>query len=79
MMDGNSTDRTREIAREQSTHSRSGSRKGRAVRKAVSLIEQLIVLIIDSGVTYWLDQADWALKPILEKKLTTSSATVSPL
>ncbi|MUV90045.1 S-layer glycoprotein N-glycosyltransferase AglJ [Halapricum sp. CBA1109] len=72
VMDGHSTDGTREIAERKGArvHTQSGTGqgagKGQAVREALSLIESPVVLMLDGDATYRPDQAERLLEPIFE-------------
>ncbi|MCU4717100.1 S-layer glycoprotein N-glycosyltransferase AglJ [Halapricum hydrolyticum] len=68
VMDGGSTDGTREIAREHGAEVRqqTGSGKGQAVREAISLIEQPYVLLVDGDATYRPEDAPEMLDPLLD-------------
>ncbi|MEF8825664.1 MAG: S-layer glycoprotein N-glycosyltransferase AglJ [Halapricum sp.] len=68
VMDGGSTDGTREIAREHGAQVREQTRsgKGQAVREAISLIEQPYVLMVDGDATYRPEDAPRMLEPLLE-------------
>lgn len=66
VMDGGSTDGTRALAAEAGARveEQSGSGKGQAVREAVGLIDQPVVLMVDGDSTYRPDEADRMLAPI---------------
>ncbi|QSG11743.1 Glycosyl transferase family 2 [Halapricum desulfuricans] len=68
VMDGGSSDRTREIAREHGAEVRqqTGSGKGQAVREAIALIEQPYVLLVDGDATYRPEDAPAMLDPLLD-------------
>ena len=68
VIDGGSTDGTREIAREHGAEVRqqTGSGKGQAIREAVQLIEQPYVLMLDGDATYRPEEAPAMLDPLLE-------------
>ena len=72
VMDGNSTDGTREIARDEGarveiqSHTGQGKGKGQAVREAIALIDAPVILMLDGDATYRPDQADRLLDPIFE-------------
>lgn len=66
VMDGHSTDNTREIAESMGTDVRvqSGKGKGQAVREAISIIDTPITLIVDGDGTYRPSEATRLLEPI---------------
>lgn len=66
VMDGGSTDGTREIAADAGARveSQSGSGKGQAVREAVELIDHPVILMVDGDSTYRADEAERMLEPI---------------
>ena len=68
VMDGGSTDGTREIAREYDVEVRQqrGSGKGQAVREAISLIDQPYVLLVDGDATYRPEDAPAMLEPLVD-------------
>jgi len=68
VMDGGSTDGTREIAREYDVDVRQqrGSGKGQAVREAISLIDQPYVLLVDGDATYRPEDAPAMLEPLVD-------------
>jgi dolichol-phosphate mannosyltransferase len=67
VIDGGSTDGTREIAREAGAEvvQQSGSGKGQAVREGVGLIQEPYVLLVDGDSTYRPEEADRLLAPLL--------------
>jgi glycosyltransferase (TIGR04182 family) len=67
VIDGGSTDGTREIAREEGAEvvQQSNSGKGQAVREAVGLIDEPYVLLVDGDSTYRPEEADRLLDPLL--------------
>ncbi len=71
VVDGHSTDGTREIAREHGAHvveqsgDGRGAGKGQAVREALDLIEAPYVLMLDGDGTYDPEDADALLEPLL--------------
>jgi len=67
VVDGGSTDGTREIATERGARvvEQSGSGKGQAVREAIGMIEKPYVLLIDGDATYRPAEADRLLAPLL--------------
>jgi len=67
VMDGGSTDGTREIAGEYDVEVRQqrGSGKGQAVREAISLIDQPYVLLVDGDATYRPEDAPAMLEPLV--------------
>lgn len=68
VIDGDSTDGTREIAEDHGARviTQSGSGKGQAVREAVEHIEKPYVLMADGDGTYRPDDADRMLDPIFD-------------
>ncbi len=68
VMDGGSTDETQELAAEAGARVeiQSGSGKGQAVREAVGLISQPVVLMADGDSTYRADEAHRMLSPIFD-------------
>lgn len=68
VVDGDSTDGTREIAEDNGARviTQSGSGKGQAVREAVEHIEKPYVLMADGDGTYRPDDADQMLDPIFD-------------
>mgnify|MGYP006289627075 CR=1 FL=1 len=68
VIDGNSTDRTREIASEHGAEVtvQSGSGKGQAVREALLQIDHDVVVLIDGDGTYRPEDAEDLLAPILD-------------
>lgn len=68
VMDGGSTDGTREIAGEYDVEVRQqrGSGKGQAVREAISLIDQPYVLLVDGDATYRPEDAPAMLDPLVD-------------
>ena len=68
VIDGGSTDGTRELAREAGARviRQSGSGKGQAVREAVEAINQPHVLMLDGDATYRPEQAHRLVEPLLE-------------
>ncbi len=68
VIDGGSTDGTRDIAREHGVEVRqqSGSGKGQAVREAISLIDQPYVLLVDGDATYRPEDAPAMLEPLVD-------------
>jgi len=67
VVDGHSTDETREIARDHGARvvEQSGKGKGQAVREGVSLIEEEYVLMLDADGTYLPEEAPQLLEPVL--------------
>lgn len=67
VVDGGSTDDTRELAREAGATviTQSGSGKGQAVREAVAHIDAPYVLMADADMTYDAAEADRLLEPLL--------------
>ncbi|MFB6173413.1 MAG: S-layer glycoprotein N-glycosyltransferase AglJ [Halobacteriales archaeon] len=67
VMDGGSTDGTREIAREHGARveRQSGSGKGQAIREALALIDAEYVLMLDGDGTYRPADADAVLDPVV--------------
>jgi len=68
VVDGNSTDGTREIAREHGATvlTQSGDGKGQAVREGVAHLDQEYVLMADGDGTYRPEDADRMLQPLFE-------------
>jgi dolichol-phosphate mannosyltransferase len=68
VIDGGSTDGTREIAAEHGARVRqqSGSGKGQAVREALEFVDRPYVLLIDGDATYRPEQAHRLLEPLFE-------------
>jgi len=68
VVDGDSADDTREIAREHGArvHVQSGKGKGQAVREGVSLVEREHVLMLDGDGTYRVEDAEAMLEPLLD-------------
>ncbi|WP_456368475.1 S-layer glycoprotein N-glycosyltransferase AglJ [Geoglobus sp.] len=66
VIDGHSTDRTREIAREKGAEVvvQSGKGKGQAVREAFGLIDDDVVVMIDADGTYMPEDVESLLEPI---------------
>ena len=66
VIDGGSTDGTREIAEDCGARVvvQSGSGKGQAVREAMDYIEQPYVLMVDGDATYRADEAEAMLEPL---------------
>ena len=66
VMDGDSTDGTQEQAADAGARveTQSGSGKGQAVREAVALIDQPVVLMVDGDSTYRPEEADRMLEPL---------------
>jgi glycosyltransferase (TIGR04182 family) len=66
VMDGDSTDETQERAADAGARveTQSGSGKGQAVREAVALIDQPVVLMVDGDSTYRPEEADKMLEPL---------------
>lgn len=66
VIDGHSTDRTREIAREKGAEVvvQSGKGKGQAVKEAFELLEDDIVVLIDADGTYLPEDVELLLEPI---------------
>jgi len=67
VVDGGSTDGTRERAREAGARvvQQSGSGKGQAVREALGLVETPYVLLVDGDATYRPEEADRLVEPLL--------------
>jgi dolichol-phosphate mannosyltransferase len=67
VIDGGSTDGTRELAREAGATviTQTGSGKGQAVREAVRKIDAPYVLMADADMTYRADDAEAMLEPLL--------------
>lgn len=70
VIDGNSTDKTREIAREKGAKVvvQSGKGKGQAIAEAFEIVESDVVVLIDGDGTYLPEEVDKLLKPILTNK-----------
>ncbi|MFC7165966.1 S-layer glycoprotein N-glycosyltransferase AglJ [Halospeciosus flavus] len=68
VVDGHSTDDTREIAREHGARvvEQSGRGKGQAVREGVDLVDQEHVLMLDGDGTYRAEDAEQMLEPLFE-------------
>ncbi|MXR52692.1 S-layer glycoprotein N-glycosyltransferase AglJ [Halovenus sp. WSH3] len=68
VIDGGSTDGTRDIAEEAGAHVvvQSGEGKGQAVREAVDMIDAPYVLMVDGDATYRPEQADRMIEPLQE-------------
>ncbi len=68
VIDGGSTDGTREAAREHGARvvTQSGSGKGQAVREAMEYIDRPYVLLIDGDATYRADDAEQMLQPLFD-------------
>jgi dolichol-phosphate mannosyltransferase len=68
VVDGGSTDGTRDVARERGARvlEQSGSGKGQAVREGVRHVERSVVLLADGDGTYRPEDADAMLEPILD-------------
>jgi len=68
VIDGGSTDGTRELAREAGARvvEQTGSGKGQAIREALALVDQEYVLMADGDGTYRPDQADRMVEPLLD-------------
>ncbi|QLC34397.1 S-layer glycoprotein N-glycosyltransferase AglJ [Halarchaeum sp. CBA1220] len=68
VVDGHSTDGTRDIAREHGARvvEQSGAGKGQAVREGVERVERPYVLMLDGDGTYRAEDADAMLEPIFE-------------
>jgi glycosyltransferase (TIGR04182 family) len=68
VIDGGSTDGTREIAADHGARviQQSGTGKGQAVREALEHVERPHVLLIDGDATYRPEQADRLLEPLLD-------------
>ncbi|WP_435096273.1 S-layer glycoprotein N-glycosyltransferase AglJ [Halarchaeum sp. P4] len=68
VVDGHSTDDTREIARAKGARvvEQSGAGKGQAVREGVGYVERPYVLMLDGDGTYRAADADAMLEPLLE-------------
>ncbi|WP_335998970.1 S-layer glycoprotein N-glycosyltransferase AglJ [Halorientalis halophila] len=68
VVDGDSTDGTRDIAREHGARviRQSGSGKGQAVREALRHVEAPYVLMLDGDDTYRAEDADAMLEPLFE-------------
>jgi dolichol-phosphate mannosyltransferase len=67
VVDGGSTDGTRELAREAGARviEQSGSGKGQAVREALGYVEAPYVLMVDGDATYRPEDADRMVAPLL--------------
>jgi dolichol-phosphate mannosyltransferase len=67
VVDGGSTDGTRDLAREAGARviQQSGSGKGQAVREALSYVEAPYVLMVDGDATYRPEEADRMVEPLL--------------
>jgi glycosyltransferase (TIGR04182 family) len=67
VIDGGSTDGTRELAREAGARvvEQTGSGKGQAVREALEFVEREFVLMADGDGTYRTDQAERMVEPLL--------------
>ncbi|MBO8178998.1 MAG: S-layer glycoprotein N-glycosyltransferase AglJ [Archaeoglobus sp.] len=70
VIDGNSKDRTREIAREKGAEVviQSGKGKGQAVAEAFEIVESDILVLVDGDGTYLPEEVDKLLDPILKGK-----------
>jgi dolichol-phosphate mannosyltransferase len=68
VIDGNSTDSTREIARREGARVevQQGKGKGTAIRQAFERIEEDIIVIIDGDGTYLPSEVDKLLRPIID-------------
>jgi glycosyltransferase (TIGR04182 family) len=68
VIDGGSTDGTRQIAEDEGARvlTQSGSGKGQAVREAIRRIDAPIILMVDGDATYRPADADAMLEPIFE-------------
>ena len=68
VMDGGSSDGTREIARDHGADVRqqTGTGKGQAIREAIQLIDQPYVLMLDGDATYRPAEAPTMLEPLLD-------------
>jgi len=68
VVDGNSTDGTRELAREAGARvvEQSGTGKGQAVREGVGVITEPYVLLVDGDSTYRPEEADRLLAPLFD-------------
>ncbi|NOY11051.1 MAG: glycosyltransferase, partial [Archaeoglobi archaeon] len=66
VIDGHSTDRTREIAREKGAEVvvQSGKGKGQAVREAFEILDDDVVVMIDADGTYLPEDVELLLEPI---------------
>ncbi|MFB6163505.1 MAG: S-layer glycoprotein N-glycosyltransferase AglJ [Halococcoides sp.] len=66
VVDGSSTDGTRELAAEAGARviEQSGSGKGQAVREAIETIDQPYILMVDGDATYRADDADAMVEPL---------------
>ena len=67
VVDGGSTDGTRDIASEEGARviQQSGSGKGQAVREAMEYVDRPYVLMIDGDATYRPDEAERMLEPLV--------------
>lgn len=70
VIDGHSTDRTREIAKEKGAEVivQSGKGKGQAVAEAFELLDSDIIVLVDGDGTYLPEEVDRLLKPIMDGK-----------
>lgn len=68
VMDGGSTDDTRQLAADAGARveEQTGDGKGQAVREAMGYIDRPVVLLVDGDSTYRPDEADRMLDPIFE-------------
>jgi dolichol-phosphate mannosyltransferase len=68
VMDGDSTDGTRQVAADAGARveTQSGSGKGQAVREAVRVIDQPVVLMVDGDSTYRPEEDEQMLEPLFE-------------
>jgi len=68
VVDGGSTDGTRDVASDRGARviQQSGTGKGQAVREALDYVERPYVLLIDGDATYRPEQADRLLEPLFD-------------
>jgi len=70
VIDGNSKDRTREIARDSGAEVviQSGRGKGQAIAEAFEIVDSDILVLVDGDGTYLPDEVEKLLDPILKGK-----------